>query len=72
MSATIVTLINKPPSYAKTENQALCGYQWGCKVVVNKPKTIFKTNGIQVFESKKTSKTFDPEMHKCVNIRQIA
>ena len=41
------------------------------QIVVGKPETIGKTDGIDIFSPDKTGKGFDPEMQVGTDIRQI-
>ena len=57
--------------YAKPEYHPLCGIEWRCEVIVGEGEPIGKTRSIKVFRTDKASKTLDPEMGKCRNIRQV-
>jgi hypothetical protein len=64
-------LIHKPPPHPKPYNHTRGGNTRGCKIVIDKSKTIPEADCIQVFCSQEAGKAFDPEMHKGMNVGEI-
>ena len=68
LKADIQSLVHKIPENTYLKKQALVGIQGRCHIVVGERKSIqFKC--IQVFQSYKSTKTPDPEIHKSSDIR---
>ena len=64
-------LIDKTPLNTKAQDKSLCRIMRCGKIVIGKPKAIFKANSIQVFSTNKSGEGFNAKVKESADIWQV-